>query len=110
MDDDLRPERAEQAQPLEQKKQRNQVGEAGRDARDQDHHRRLVRAHAGEPVARRHADQQRERGRGTGDDQAVGEIGREPLGVDHRSIVAPIEMLGDEDRRIRRVVDLKLDG
>ncbi len=36
MDDDLRPERAEQVQPLEQQKQRNEKGEAGRHACNHD--------------------------------------------------------------------------
>jgi hypothetical protein len=52
---------------------------------------------------------QREGGRRARDDQAVHEIGREPLGIDDGGIVAPVEMLGDEHRRIGGVVDLEFD-
>ncbi|MNS61435.1 hypothetical protein D3C72_944640 [compost metagenome] len=105
MDDDLRPECAEQVQPLEQQEQRNEEGEAGRHAGDHDDDSRLFRLQPGDAVTGRHADHQRQNSGRTGDEHRIPEIEEEIILLEHLHIVRPCETLGDEDRWIGAVVD-----
>ena len=109
VDDDLGDERAEETEPLEHEKQRNEIGQPRRDARDQDHDRGAMRVHARDAVAGRHADEQRRQRRRAGDDEGVHEIRHEAVGREHVRIVLPRKAVGDQDRRIARIVDLELD-
>ena len=110
MDDDLRCEGAKQSKPLEREEQRNEIGEAGRDACDQDHDRCLVRPHAGDAVARRHPDREREQRRRAGDDQRVKKVLHKAIRGQDSPVVFPREAIGNQDRWIAGIVDLELDG
>ena len=105
MDDDLRPERAEQVQPLEQQEQRNEEGEAGRHAGDHDDDRRLFRLQPGDAITGGHADDERENSGRTGDEDRVPEIEEEVVFLEHLHIIRPGKPFGDQDRRISAVVD-----